>query len=225
MHKLLQTSAWVMALILAIGMIGLVGCGDDDDDDDAEVTAAITATNPADGGNIAAGGTVTITFDEAATGVMVNGVAAAGAGKNWSFVVPEADAGQTKAYTITLDNGDGGAITLNVGAIDRDPPVLDASDLEDGDEDVEYEGLEEIKLMFSEPLDTVKSRAITIAPDGGDALKWSVAWEDGDATAVLSAGKGATLGAETTYVISGNIADPAGNEGEVDITFTTRAKE
>ncbi len=228
MQKLFQTSAWLMVVLFAVAMVGFIGCGDDDDD--AAATPQLTKTAPEDGSDIAANGEVTLSFDIAPDSVTVNGVEFTAA-KNVKVDLSALSL-STGSQTLNIEwtGGDGGSatLTLNITAVDNDPPVLDSSEpVADGDEDVEYEGLEEIKLHFNEALDTTASRVISIAPDGGDALPWSVSWEDDGATAVLSAGKGGALTAETTYVITATApTDKAGNAaGDVTITFTTRAKE
>lgn len=228
MEKLFRTSAWLFAILLAVGMIGIIGCGgDDDDDDDDTVAATLNSTDPADGGTVSAGGMLTMTFSADPGAVTVNGQAADGTGTKRTYTIPVADAGQSKTYAISWADGDE-SVTLTVGEVDTTPPSLvGSSPVEDGDEDVEYDGLTEIKLTFSEAMNTTASRVIEIMPAGGSSLKWTVTWEEGDTVAVLTAGKGSSLSAETEYEVKATApTDKAGNKiDDVVITFTTRAKE
>lgn len=228
MEKLFRTSAWLMAVLFVVGMVGLIGCGNDDDDV-VEEAAVLDKTTPEDGGTLPANGEVSLSFSKAPDSVEVNGTAVTAAK---TTRVSLADLGASPG-SLTLDiswepGGGSASITLTITALDDTPPELVGSDpVSDGDDDVEYEGLEVIKLTFNEALDTTVSRVIEIAPDGGDSLKWGVTWEDGDTVAVLTAGKGGGLSAETKYeVIAKGPTDKAGNAADdVVITFTTRAKE
>jgi hypothetical protein len=226
MQKLFRTSAWFMVVLLAVGL-GFVGCGDDDDDDAVAPTPVLQSTTPASGATVAGNASVTLTFDVKPDSVSVNGVdfpaAKATVVNLGQLSLPEGATTLNIAWT----GGDGGSSTLAlvIAASDTVVPTVVSSSPANNAQNVEYDGLTEITITFSEALNTTASRSITVSPDGGSALNWTIAWSAGDTVATLTAGTGGDLTAETTYKVAGSISDVAGNKGTVDVTFTTRAKE
>ena len=117
-----------------------------------------------------------------------------------------------------MTNGDGSHdLTYNVIAADETPPAVASSDPKDGAEGVSAD-LEEVSVTFTEPV-----TGDLHLMDGDDDLNWEQA-TDGD-TITLTRIAGSDLGNETEYTVAGKVSDGAGNEYDVEITFTTEAKE
>lgn len=224
MQKLFRAFALMMAVMLVA--VFVVGCGDDDDDDTTETPATVTATTPADGGQIAANGTLTITFDNPPGDVTVNGSPATVTGKTATWTATGLTAGQSASIAIawTIAGGGSKTITLNVQAEDTTPPTISGGTVSDGDKDVEPDPLntDGITIDFSE---AVNRGQITIMPEGGNDLGWLPTWTDTSVTIVPP--KGAELGMETTYLLDiTGVKDKAGNAlPDTTITFVTKAKE
>jgi hypothetical protein len=214
MKLFFRTLAIVMAALLAVS---LVGCGGDDEPETPD--AAFVSASPADG-DLAANGSISVTFDNNPGDVSVTGGGTASTAGKTRTISPPADGYPTGDLTITVTwtNGDGSQdLTYNIVAADDTAPTVTDSSPEDGEDGVSAD-LEEITVTFSEPV-------------SGDLSLWDgddeVVWEsntDGD-TVTLTRLAGAELGNETEYTIAGTVSDGAGNETDVDITFTTEAKE
>ena len=224
MQKWMRTLALVMAAMMVVFMIGCGGDDDDDDDDSAAVEAALTGSNPASGGSIAANGTLTLTFDNPPVNVTVNGAAAAIAGKTATFGGPF-----LASNAVAWDNGAGGnagsaTIALTVTVADTTAPtVAGGGTVSDGDADVDPGPINtdaKIEIKFSEP---ITKQSLNLTLEDGTSLKW-LSKIDGD-TVVLELTKGNDIGNETTYKVAGSVEDAAGNKTEVDITFVTKGKE
>ena len=224
MQKWLRTLALVMAAMMVVFMIGCGDDDDDDDDDDDAVEAALTGSTPASGGEIAANGTLTLTFDNPPVNVTVNGAAATIAGKTATFGGPF-----LASNAVAWENGPGGSagsttIALTVTVADTDAPsVAGGGTVSDGDKDVDPGPINtdaKIEIKFSEPI-TKQSLKLTL--EDGTSLNW-LAKIDGD-TVVLDLTKGNDLGNETTYIVQGSVEDAAGNKTDVKITFVTKGKE
>ena len=105
---------------------------------------------------------------------------------------------------------------------DRTSPEITEGTVFDGDEDVDPEvinGDGVIEITFSEEV----RGNIALQTEGGDDVGWIGKVEGTKGTLELVKGK--EIGNETTYVIAGKVADAAGNETEVSVTFTTKGKE
>lgn len=72
-----------------------------------------------------------------------------------------------------------------------------------------------IEIAFSEEV----SGTIALQTEGGDDVGWIGTIEGNKGTLELVKGK--ALDPETTYVIAGKVEDAAGNETDINITFTT----
>jgi uncharacterized Zn-binding protein involved in type VI secretion len=220
MQKLMRAFAVMMAVMLAVFM---VACGDDDDDDDDDdtVTVNFVSANPAGGSTIAGNAQITLTFDNPPTNVTVNGTPATVAGKTATW------AGNIPAGAATLNvTWDGGSTTLNytVTAPDTVAPTISSGSVEDGDQDVDPAGLNDggIEIKFSE---AVQKGTAAIATEAGDALNWLADWA-ADTVTLTKGAAGKDLGNETTYVITLNVKDLAGNAlAQTEVTFVTKAKE
>ncbi len=178
-------------------------------------SAAFVSANPPSGSKIAANATVILTFDNAPTDVTVSAGFLAGSGKTLRVAGPF-PAGPL-ALTVTWADG---SVTLTyiVVVLDVDPPEVTGGTVRDGDKDVDPDVLFEdgIEITFSEDI----AGDIELQTEAGDDVRW-IGWIDGD-KARLEAVAGAELNNKTIYVIKGKVADAAGNETEISITFVTR---
>lgn len=216
MKKMFRTLAIMMAALLAVYVIG---CGGGDDEEETEAApAAFVSASPA-GGEIAANGSITVTFDNAPSGVTVSPGTASPAGKtvtiNGPFPVGPL------ALTITWDDG---SQTLNytVTAPDTTAPTVTGGTVSDGDKDVDPEVINtdaKIEITFSEDV----TGNIALQTEGGDDVGWLGKVEG--TTGTLELVKGKEIGNETTYVIAGKVSDAAGNALDVSVTFVTKGKE
>jgi methionine-rich copper-binding protein CopC len=225
MQKLFRLTALLIAAML---VVWVVGCGDDDDDDDddAEPAASVTGVTPADGAtNVPANTKIIVTFDNAVTDATINGKPATlGGGGKTAEVADAGLAEGAQTVSITWTNKDGSAGSHSVGytvaAADKTAPSVVDSTPADGDSKVEPDDVNAngMEIKFDEAV----TGTITVTLEG-NPLNWKAAF-DGD-TVTLQPLKGADLGFEKEYVIEGTVKDAAGNETEVEITFTTKGKE
>ena len=110
-----------------------------------------------------------------------------------------------------------GAARDDDGFIDDTAPTVTGGSVEDGEEDLDPAVFNEdgIEITFSEPV----VGNIALRTENGENVGW-VGRVDGN-RATLTPIAGNEIGNETVYVITGIIADAAGNETELSITFTT----
>ena len=123
------------------------------------------------------------------------------------------------ALEITWTNGDGSQ-TLNytITEADETAPEVASSDPENGAENLDPASIEEITVTFTESV--TGSLALM---DGDTDVGWASSTEGDTITLTIVAGK--ELSNETEYMVVGTVADASGNEAEVEISFTTKAKE
>ena len=219
MTKLFSTLALLLAGLIAIAI--LIGCGGDDEDVE-EVPPAnfVSATPP--GGEIAANGAITVTFDNAPAAVAVSTGTVTVAGKTATIAGPFtpgplaltitwADGTQTLNYIVIFPDCCGLSGTFPVGGT-----------VQDGDKDVDPEGINtdgKIEIEFSEDV----TGYIALETEVGEDVGW-IGKVVGN-KAILELVKGRELKNETTYVIRGKVEDAAGNATDVSVTFVTRGKE
>ena len=216
MTKLFRTFALLLAALFAVSMV--IGCGESDDGETESAPAAFVSASPA-GGEIAANGSITVTFDNAPGDVTVSAGAATVAGKTATITGPFTPG--PLALTVTWADG---AQTLNytVTAPDTTAPTVTGGTVSDGDKDVDPEAINtdgKIEIEFSEDV----SGNVALQTEGGDDVGWLGKVEGNKAT--LEVVKGKEIGNETTYVIAGKVSDAAGNETDVSVTFVTKGKE
>ena len=222
MKRTIQTLAILIAITLAATW--MVGCGGDE-----ELPAGtVTAVDPAAGSEIAANQAVKITFDEAVDAVMVDGVAATGSAKSWTF---QGDLTGKTGISITWTNQDADAtaggpypVAYTVKAADPDPPQIASSDPGDGDKDLDPEKLNEdgMEIKFNE---AVKKATVLVTIEG-EQLKWTSELSDDGMTAAVIMLKGGEVSYESEIVLVVTAEDLAGNKmDETEITFNTAAKE
>lgn len=216
MTKLFRTFALLLTALFAISL--MVGCGESDTTDDTAAAAAFVSAAPP-GGEIAANGSITVTFDNAPADVTVSAGTVTVAGKTATIAGPFTPG--PLALTITWADGTQ-ALNYTVTAPDTTAPTVTGGTVSDGDKDVDPEGINTdgvIEIEFSEDV----SGNVALQTEGGDDVGWLGKVEGNKAT--LEVVKGKEIGNETTYVIAGKVSDAAGNETEVSVTFVTKGKE
>ena len=216
MIKLFRTFALLLAALFAVSMV--IGCGESDDGGEEAAPANFVSASPA-GGDLAANGTITVTFDNAPADVTVSAGSVTVAGKTATIAGPFTPG--ALALTITWADG---TQTLNytVTAPDTEAPKVTGGTVKDGDKDVDPEAINtegKIEIEFSEDV----SGNIALQTEGGDDVGWLGKVEGNKAT--LEVVKGKEIGNETTYVVKGKVSDAAGNETDVSVTFVTKGKE
>ena len=218
MAKMFRTFALVLAALFAMSLI--VGCGGDDADEEEAAAAEFSSANPAGGSEIAANAQITLTFSSDPGDVTANGTPATGSGKTRIVAGPHPEGALT--LNISWTNGDGSTtLSYTVKAADNTAPEVTGGTVKDGAEDVDPEPInaDGLEVTFSEDV----SGNIALQTEAGDDVGWIGKVEGTKGTLEPVAGK--EIGNETTYVIKGKVADAAGNETEVSVTFTTKGKE
>jgi hypothetical protein len=219
MKRTIQTLAILIAITLLT--VWMVGCGEEEG-----TVAAMTGANPPEGSEIAANQEITITFDNPALDVTVNGTPATGSGKSWKWAgtIPEGAQTLSVAWTNEDETSGSGTISYTVKAADPDPPQIASSNPSDGDSDLDPEELnaDGMEVVFNEEL----KKATVLVTIEGETLKWTVELSDDKKTAKVVMLKGGELPYESEVVLVVTAEDLAGNKmEETEITFTTAAKE
>ena len=208
-----RTLAIVLSALLAVY---IVGCGGEEDPEPTD--AAFVSATPASG-DLAANGSISVTFDNNPGDVTASAGTVTGSGKSRTINGPFT-AGAL-ALNLTWTNGDG-SHTLNytIVAADETAPEVTASNPKDGAEGVDPAKVFEdgIEVTFNENV-TGELKLM----DGDDDVGWTSEASDNKIT--LTGNAGQELSNETEYEIAGTVQDGAGNEAEVSITFVTKAKE
>ena len=216
---------WTLTICLLVGMIG---CGEDEEEEKAKEPAKLLLTEPINGGEMSANGSLIVTFDMAVTEVKVNGVHAEVAGSSATWRGQGLQVGE-QAFRIewTDENGNSGSqdITLIVEVPDTTPPEVSEVNVKSGTTDVDAGKLndEGIIIKFSERIDTGRSKDAFVLLLQGSPIVWTPQWSDGDTQVTLEPGPKTKLrpGSEYTLTISGYF-DGAGNEGgPMEINFAT----
>ena len=185
--------------------------------EEAALANLVSATPP--GGEIAANGSITVTFDNAPADVTVSAGTVTVAGKTATITGPFMPG--PLALTVTWADGTQ-ALTYAVSGADTDPPTVTGGTVKDGDKDVDPEAINsdaKIEIRFSEDV----SGNIALQTEGGDDVGWLGKVEGNKATLELVKGK--EIDNETTYVIAGKVSDAAGNSTDVSVTFVTNRLE
>ena len=218
MRKMFRTFALLLTGLLTVSM--LAGCGGDDDGDEEAPSASFVSAAPP-GGEIAANGSITVTFDDAPVDVTVSAGTVTVAGKSATITGPFlpgplaltltwADGIQALNYTVTGPDCCGGV------------PWVIGGTIRDGDKDVDSEAINsdgKIEILF----DGDVTGNIALQTEAGDNVGWLAKVEGNKG--ILELVKGRELENETTYVIAGKVSDAAGNSTDVSVTFVTRGKE
>ena len=214
MTKSFRNFALLLAGLFIVSI--LIGCGGDDDID-APIPVNFVAANPPSG-DIAANGTITVTFDNAPTDVRVN---------RGTVTVVDRTATITGPFTpgplaLTITWADGiQELNYRVASPCCAGPMITGGTVRDGDTDIDPEVINsagKIEIIFSEDV----TGNIALQTEAGDNVGWIDKFEGNKGTLELI--KGRELVNETVYVIAGKIATVEGNEVEVKITFVTKGK-
>ena len=107
-------------------------------------------------------------------------------------------------------------------ADDVTAPEVTGGTVTEGEEEVDYEKINEsgvIEVTFSEEV----TGSLMLLVNDEENMGWIGNVEGTKGTLKLR--PGLEIGAETIYVIKGEVADAAGNKTEVSITFVTRSRE
>lgn len=155
----------------------------------------------------------------------VNGVAAAGSGKNWTLNLAGLNLRAGRAtLNIHWANKDGTAgaarIALTIQRTDTTAPTIVLSSVSNNDIDVDLVKLnrEGITIAFSE---NVREGDISIRIERGRALSWLVDWSANSVT-IIPARANQQLELETSYEIRVSTADDSNNRLNKTISFTTK---
>ena len=214
MTKSFRNSVLLLAGLIAVSI--LAGCGADDDIDEPIPVNFVSANPP--GGDIAANGTITVTFDNAPTDVTVS---------HGTVTVPGRTATITGPFTpgplaLTIKWADGiQELNYTVASPCCGGPEITGGTVRDGDTNVDPEIINsdgKIEIIFSEDV----TGNIALQTEAGDNVGWIDKFEGNKGTLELI--KGRELVNETTYIIAGKIATVEGNESEIKITFVTKGK-
>ena len=240
MHKMLRTTILITIGMLIINIIS--GCGDDPPEgvtDPANpTTSGVTpprtydappptfqvGVDPAPGLEIPPNTQFSLTLYRAVVAVTVNGVAATGAGTNWSvsLTLQEGD-GQTLIVRWTYPDGRSGSQAVGpyrVRVPDTTPPRITDGTVADGTVNVDPAPLNAGGFQFG--FHEAVTGSIKLTDEAGTDLNWIVTL--GGQTATLTAVAGQELVNETTYKIEIDVHDGAGNRLETTITFVTKPK-
>ena len=218
MAKSFRNFILLLAGLLAVST--LVGCGGDDDSDpgmDEPVPANFVSAVPP-GGEIAANGSITVTFDNPPVDVTVSHGVVTVASKTATIAGPFtpgplpltitwADGTQTLDFTVTAPCCE--ALTIVGGTV------------KDGDTDVDPEGINSDGIIVIEFNKDVSGKIVLQTEDGAD-VGW-IGKVEGD-KGTLELIKGRELTTETVYVIFCKISDVEGHTMEVEVTFVTKGK-
>jgi hypothetical protein len=219
MKLFFRTLAIVMAVMLSVYAIG---CGGDDPDPDPE-DAAFESADPASESELPANQSIKVTFDNNPGDVTVSAGTASATGKSRT-ITPPADGFTVGALSleVTWTNGDGSqTLDYTVVAADETAPTVTGSTPANNAKDLDPGTVFEdgIEITFSE---TVVSGTLKLM-DGDTDVGWTAAYDGDMATLIGNAGQ--DLSNETEYMVTGTVQDAAGNDGDVSITFNTKAKE
>ena len=160
-------------------------------------------------------GSITVTFDNPPEDVTVSEGVATVSDNTVTIAGPFTPG--TLELTITWTDGSV-TFTYTVAEPDTEAPSITGGTVSDGDKDVDLETIHsdvKIEIEFSEEV----SGNIALQTEAGDDVGWIGTIEGNKATLELVKGK--ELDPETTYVIAGKVEDAAGNETDINITFTT----
>jgi hypothetical protein len=180
--------------------------------------AVFVNADPAIDSELAINDTITLTFDRRPRGLKVSTGTAKTLAKTVRITGPF-DPGPL-ALTITWSDGSL-TLTYSVTEPDSEAPEITDGTVSDGDKGVNPETINSdarIEVTFSEAV----SGNIVLRTAAGVDAGW-LGKVDGN-KGTLELVKDKELGNEITYVIAGTVRDAAGNEMNLNITFTTASK-
>ena len=181
-------------------------------------SVAFVSVEPKDDTELTVNDTITLTFDNAPDEVTVSVGVATIDGK----IVKIAGPFTPGSLDLTITWNDGSlTFTYAVAEPDTDAPDITSGTVSDGDKGVDPNAINSnarIEIEFNEEV----SGNIALQTITGADVGWRGKVEGNKA--ILELVKGKELGAETTYAtyaIAGKVEDAAGNETDINITFTT----
>ena len=160
-------------------------------------------------------GSITVTFDNPPEDVTVSEGVATVTDNTVTIAGPFTPG--TLELTITWTDGSV-TFTYTIAEPDIEAPSITGGTISDGSTEVDLETIHsdaKIEIEFSEEV----SGNIALQTEAGDDVGWIGTIEGNKATLELVKGK--ELDPETTYVIAAKVEDAAGNETDINITFTT----
>ena len=208
----------VLGLFLILCLC-IIGCGSDEEADEYRKPVSFVSAAPP-GGEIAANGTITVTFDNAPADVTVSAGTVTVADKTATITGPFtpgpialtitwADGTQALYYTVTSPDCCG-------------PSGVTGGTVKDGDKDVDPEAINTDGIIVIEFAENVTGH-VALQTEAGEDVGWI--GKVGSNKAILELVKGRELKSETIYVIRGKVSDAAGNSLDFSVTFVTRGKE
>ena len=216
MTKLFRNLVFLLTGLLAVSM--LTGCGSDDDIDEPIPVNFVSATPP--DGEIAANGTITVTFDNKPVDVTIShgdGTITV-SGKTATIHGPFTPG----SLELTLTWADGTQVlNFTVRSPCCSAPTITGGTVKDGDTAVDPEFINsdgQIVIQFSEDV----TGNIALHTEGGDDVGWLGKVEGSKGTLELVKGREIVNG--TVYVIVSKISDAKGNRVDYEITFVTKNK-
>jgi len=222
MKNVLRISALLTAALMVFIMIG---CGGDDETTTAN-PPVLVSTSPAAGGEIAANGSISITFDKAMKTVTVNGSAATVAGKVATWQATGLTAGPV---TLTIDgtSSDGGTLATATVALTAVAPDTTAPDIvgascnpPNGAAGVDPATVSNIVIVFTESMGSAKVASFEPADAKVDSKLTD------DKTLTISFLGGYKLGNEMEVKVTLSGSDKAGNAlVTTAYSFATMKKE
>ncbi len=218
MTKLFSCFVLLLTGLLAVSM--LAGCGGDDDTDEPIPVNFVSAIPP--DGEIAANGTITVTFDNTLTDLNLTISRGDGtitvSGRTATIHGPFTPG----SLALTLAWTDGTQVlNYTVLAPCCSAPTITGGTVKDGDTAVDPELINsdgQIVIQFSEDV----TGNIALQTEGGDTVGWLGKFEGSKGTLELV--KGRELVNETVYVIVGKVSTAEGNEADFKVTFVTKGK-
>ena len=215
-----MTKLFGCSVLLLTGLLVpllITGCGADEEDEVKTPIANFVSAIPPDG-EIAANGTITVTFDNAPTDVRVNRGTVTVAGKTAYISGPFTPG----PLPLTIRWTDGiQVLNFTVSSPCCSAPGVVGGTVKDGDTDVDPELINsdgKIVIEFTEDV----TGNIALQTEGGDDVGWLGKFEGSKGTLELI--KGRELVNETVYVIVGKVFTTVGNASDFKITFVTRGK-
>ncbi len=179
---------------------------------------AFVRARPAAGATLDGDDTIALTFDRRPEDVTVSTGVAETTGRFVEITGPF-DPGPL-ALTITWSDGSQ-TLTYVIRTPDTDAPRITGGTVSDGDKDIKSDVVNtraRIEIDFNEEV----TGNIALQTPAGVDVGW-LGEVDGK-KGILELIKGKELDSGTTYVIAGKVSDAAGNETDLNITFTTESK-
>ena len=188
------------------------------DDGGIAVVAAFSSAEPVDGGSVPSNGSIRVTFDKNPGEVTASAGTVSGAGSLRTISGPF-DVGSLTLEIIWTNGGGSQTLNYTVTETDKTPPEVASSDPQNGTENLDPAAVFEdgITVTFTESV-----RGSLALMDGDTDVGW-ISSTEGD-TITLIGNAGQQLSNETQYTVMGTVEDAAGNLSEIEISFTTKAK-